>query len=118
MIRKLFICACTLLLSFKNFAQQNPDFLTNYNKQWVDSVFNTLSLDQKIGQLLMPRGNYSGKGYDPEKLRTWVKEYHIGGLAMFAGQPTVQAQIINEIQELSKIPMLIGMDFEWGLAMR
>ncbi len=66
----------------------------------------------------MPRGNYSGKGYDPEKLRTWVKEYHIGGLAMFAGQPTVQAQIINEMQGLSKIPMLIGMDFEWGLAMR
>ena len=99
-------------------AQTAPEFLHNYQSKWVDSVFSTLSLDQKIGQLLMPRGNYSGNGYEPEKLKAWVRDYHIGGVAMFAGQPTVQARIINEIQSISKVPLLVGMDFEWGLAMR
>lgn len=99
-------------------AQTRPDFLVNYNKKWVDSVFNTLTLDEKIGQLLMPRGNFSGKGYEPEKLMQWVKEYKIGGVVFFAGQPTTQARITNQLQAASKVPLLIGQDFEWGLAMR
>ncbi|WP_341227182.1 glycoside hydrolase family 3 N-terminal domain-containing protein [uncultured Arcticibacterium sp.] len=107
-----------LSVTFSSSAQERPDFLTNYNGVWVDSVFNSLTIDQKIGQLLMPRGNFSGQGYEPEKLKEWVTKYQIGGLAMFAGQPSVQAQIINDLQELSEVPLLIGMDFEWGLAMR
>ena len=99
-------------------AQKTPDFLVNYNKPWVDSIFNSLTLNQKIGQLLMPRGNNSGQGYEPEILKEWVKNYQIGGLAMFAGQPSIQAHIINDLQAISPIPLLIGMDFEWGLAMR
>jgi beta-N-acetylhexosaminidase len=118
MLRKA-ILTFLLFISFLAIkAQKNPDFLVNYNKPWVDSIFNSLTLDQKIGQLLMPRGNNSGQGYEPEILKEWVKNYQIGGLAMFAGQPSVQAHIINDLQALSPIPLLIGMDFEWGLAMR
>ncbi|SOE22294.1 beta-glucosidase [Spirosomataceae bacterium TFI 002] len=106
-------------VSFFSTAQKTtPPFLQNYNQNWVDSVFNSLTLDQKVGQLLMPRGNNSGQGYNPEKLKQWVKDYHIGGVVMFAGQPSVQAAIVNELQAISHIPMLIGQDFEWGLAMR
>ncbi len=107
-----------LLFSGSIFGQTRPEFLTNYNQTWVDSVFNNLTLEQKIAQLLMPRGNNSGKGYDPEKLKGWVRDYQIGGIVMFAGQPSVQAGIINELQAMSKVPMLVGMDLEWGLAMR
>ncbi|MBL7817421.1 MAG: serine hydrolase [Saprospiraceae bacterium] len=107
-----------LCLSNALFAQKAPDFLTNYNAQWVESTLKNMSIDQKIGQLFMPRGNYSGKGYDPEKLKNWVRQYHLGGIVFFAGQPSVQAQITNELQAMSKVPMLIGQDFEWGLAMR
>jgi beta-N-acetylhexosaminidase len=118
MLRKA-ILTFLLFISFLAIkAQKKPDFLVNYNKPWVDSIFNSLTLDQKIGQLLMPRGNNSGQGYEPEILKEWVKNYQIGGLAMFAGQPSVQAHIINDLQALSPIPLLIGMDFEWGLAMR
>lgn len=118
MLRKAIFSLILVGSFFISIAQQTPDFLTNYNKTWVDSVFQSLSIDQKIGQLLMPRGNFSGQAYEPEKLKEWIQKYQIGGLAMFAGQPTVQAQLINELQELSSVPLLIGMDFEWGLAMR
>jgi beta-N-acetylhexosaminidase len=113
------IIICLILFSFQqNFAQKKPDFLSNYDLKWVETTFNSLTLDQKIGQMLMPRGNISGKGYDPEKLKRWVKDYQLGGMVFFAGQPSTQARIVNELQSLSKVPMLIGMDLEWGLAMR
>ncbi len=117
MKRALFL---TLLLinTLSTYAQKEPDFLTNHNKRWVDSVFATLTLEDKIGQLLMPRGNTSGKPHDVAKLKNWVKDYHIGGIVMFAAPPTVQARLVNELQAMSKVPLLIGMDLEWGLAMR
>ncbi len=115
-------CTLVILIIFScvffSQAQKKPAFLLEYNAQWVDSVFNTLTLDQKIGQLLLPRGNYSGQPHDIEKLKSWVKDYKIGGLVFFASQPTLQAKITNELQSLSKVPLLIGQDFEWGLAMR
>ncbi len=91
-------------------------FKTDHQK-WVDSVFAHLNTDEKIGQLLMPRGNYNAK-YDPELLKYWIKEFKIGGFVFFAGSPVRQANLVNELQSLSKVPLLIGMDLEWGLAMR
>ncbi|MBK9737443.1 MAG: serine hydrolase [Saprospiraceae bacterium] len=97
---------------------QKPAFLSDYNKQWVDSVFNSLTLDQKIGQLLMPRGNFSGKPHDILNLEKWVLEYKVGGIVFFASNPTTQAIITNRLQSLSKTPLFIGQDFEWGIGMR
>lgn len=116
-MRKLIILLL-LTVSYSGFTQKKPEFLTKTNTQWVDSVFNTLTLDEKVGQILMPRGNYSGRGYDPEKLMGWVRDYKLGGIVFFAGQPTVQAQIANQLQSISKVPMMVGVDMEWGLAMR
>lgn len=99
-------------------AQEKPKFLTEYNQEWVDKTFASLTLDEKIGQLLMPRGNFSGKDFEVEKLLMWIKEYKIGGLTMFAGPPTRQALVTNLLQANSRVPLLIGQDFEWGLAMR
>lgn len=117
-MKKVLLLVFLLTNTLSTFAQKTPDFLTNYNQRWVDSVFNTLTLEEKIGQLLMPRGNTSGQGYNFDKLKKWVQDYKLGGLVFFAGQPTTQARIVNELQKMSKVPMLIGMDLEWGLAMR
>ncbi len=115
---RYFLLPVLFLYSIAGFSQKKPDFLIQTNEKWVDSVFNTLTLDDKVGQILMPRGNYSGQGYEPEKLEEWVKEYKLGGLVFFAGQPTVQARITNRLQSISKVPLMIGVDMEWGLAMR
>lgn len=114
------IAALSLLLCLTNSlsAQKSPDFLSQYQTQWVENTLKNMTIDEKIGQLFMPRGNTSGKGYDIPKLREWVQKYHIGGIALFASQPTAQAQLTNELQSISKVPLLVGLDFEWGLAMR
>ena len=89
-----------------------------YNTKWVDSLITTLTLDEKIGQLMMPRGNYTNVAYDTTQLLQWVREYKIGGLVLFANQPYRQAQMVNLMQKNSRIPLFIGMDLEWGLSMR
>lgn len=115
---RLYLSCFFLLITQSLFSQIEPEFLKNNQSQWVENTLKNMTIDEKIGQLFMPRGNYSGKGYDPEKVLKWVKDYHLGGVVFFAGQPSVQAQITNQLQAASKIPLFIGEDFEWGLAMR
>ncbi|MEZ4909830.1 MAG: glycoside hydrolase family 3 N-terminal domain-containing protein [Saprospiraceae bacterium] len=107
-----------LLQYIQALSQPKPDFLLKYDAIWVDSVFRTLTLDQKIGQLLMPRANYSGKPHDIKQLEDWVTKYHVGGFVFFASNPHAQITVTNRLQSLSAVPLLIGQDFEWGLGMR
>jgi len=104
------------------FSQDNeekipPPFL-NYGKEWVDSVFNTLSPDERIAQLIFVAA-YSNKDIVHEvEITDLVRKYKIGGLIFFQGDPVKQAILTNFYQSQSKVPLLIAMDGEWGLGMR
>jgi len=113
--KRLLLAFSLFTFHFSLFAQ-TP--FPNANQRWVDSVFASLTPDQKIGQLLMPRANFRNEPFEREKLLNWVQEYHIGGLVFFANQPTRTAQIINDLQAVSGTPLLVGSDLEWGLTMR
>ena len=87
-------------------------------EKWVDSVYNTMTLDEKIGQLFMVAAysNKDAKHYAGiDKL---IQENKIGGLIFFQGGPVRQAKLTNRFQSKSKIPLFIGIDAEWGLGMR
>ncbi len=87
-------------------------------KHWVDSVFNSLTFDERIAQLFMIR-TYSNKDrrfYD--SISRLIIDYNLGGLTFFQGSPVRQAELINHWQHLAKTPLLISIDAEWGLAMR
>lgn len=85
---------------------------------WVDSVFNKLSLEEKIGQLFIIRA-HSDLGPDHvNSVQAQIKKYHIGGLCFFQGTPAKQATLTAAYQQASKIPLLVSMDAEWGLGMR
>ena len=63
--------------------------------QWVDSVFQRLSVDERIGQLFMIRA-HSNLGADHiAKVEKLVKESHVGGLCFFQGTPEKQAELTN-----------------------
>lgn len=113
---RVFMGIIAFLFSVSIWSQ--PAFLVHSNKEWVDSVFNQMTLDHKIGQLLMPRGNLSHKPHNLELLKQWVKDYKIGGVVFFAADPITQANITNELQSISETPLFIGQDLEWGLGMR
>lgn len=85
---------------------------------WVDSVFNTLSLDQKIGQLFMVDA-YSNLGEaNNQQIDSLIVKNQIGGIIFMQGSPLKQAHLTNRFQAESKLPLLISMDAEWGLSMR
>lgn len=116
-INLLFLFVC---LSF--FAQaQKKSNLTK--KQWVDSVFSTLSADEKIAQLIVVRmSSMDGKTGKPvfftDKVEESVRKYKVGGVCLFQGGPVLQAQELNRIQSAAALPLLVSIDAETGLGMR
>jgi beta-glucosidase-like glycosyl hydrolase/CubicO group peptidase (beta-lactamase class C family) len=94
-----------------------PPFL-HQASPWADSVFSTLSLDDRIAQLMMVAA-YSDKDAKHEKgIEDLIRQRNIGGIIFFKGGPGRQARLTNRYQAAARTPLLIGMDLEWGLAMR
>ena len=86
--------------------------------KWVDSVYNTLAVEEKFGQLFMVAA-YSNKDFAHyNAIDKLIQENKIGGLIFFQGGPVRQAKLTNRFQSKSKIPLFIGIDAEWGLGMR
>ena len=85
---------------------------------WVDSIMKNMTLDQKIGQLFMVQA-YSNRDEKHEDFITeMITKYHVGGLIFMQGTPERQAALTNQYQVISKTPLMIGFDGEWGLDMR
>ena len=85
---------------------------------WVDSTYQTLTLDQKIGQLFMPMVFSQGDQSHYQQISKDLKKYHLGGIIFSKGTIAEQARLTNLFQSQSKVPLLIAMDAEWGMAMR
>ncbi|MBK8635972.1 MAG: serine hydrolase [Saprospiraceae bacterium] len=85
---------------------------------WVDSIFNTLTLDEKIGQLFMVRAYSKSDNADVEAVKAEILKNKVGGICFFQGSPKRQAELTNIYQSIAKTPLLISIDGEWGLGMR
>ena len=85
---------------------------------WVDSVFNTLTPEERIAQLIIIEA-FSNKGpeYEADVMRL-IKHYKVGGIIFFQGGPVRQAILTNRYQAAAKVPLLISMDAETGVGMR
>lgn len=88
-------------------------------ERWVDSIYESMSTQERIGQLFMIRA-HSDKGDSYEQMiANLIEKYQVGGLCFFQGTPERQALLVNNYQQLvSKVPLMIAMDAEWGLGMR
>lgn len=86
--------------------------------RWVDSVYAQMPLNEKIGQLFMVAAYSNKDSVHVNGLEKLIKDYKIGGLIFFQGGPMRQARLTNRFQSLSKVPLFIGIDAEWGLNMR
>jgi beta-glucosidase-like glycosyl hydrolase len=110
-----------LLISCLGFSQfQNPLRTTDSlaQKKWVDTLYDSMTLDEKIGQLFIV-DVWSGKEkLHTDKIKKLIQENHIGGVMFSKGGPYRQAKLTNEYQEISKTKLLITQDAEWGLNMR
>ncbi len=109
-----------LLLTIQARAQKDPlqtkDSIAQ--NKWVDSIMSSMNVDEKIGQLFMVAA-YSNKDEEHEKfISNLIIKHHIGALIFFQDQAIKQVELTNRYQSQSRIPLLIGIDGEWGLRMR
>ncbi len=86
-------------------------------EQWVDSVYKSLSPDERIAQLIFVRANQPNQPYF-KNVDTLISKYNVGGIVYFASDPVSQAKQTNYWNSLAKTPLFISIDGEWGLGMR
>ena len=87
-------------------------------EQWYEFRLKQMSLDEKIGQLFMVAAYTNKDAQHIQQLESLIENYHVGGLCFFQNDALKQAYLSNYLQNLSKTPLMIGIDGEWGLAMR
>jgi beta-glucosidase-like glycosyl hydrolase len=85
---------------------------------WVDSVFNTLTQEGRIGQLIVAAVTPSGNDATRELVRNLVTRNLVGGLIYENSTIADQAAVTNLAQSLAAVPLMITIDGEWGLGMR
>ena len=87
-------------------------------QSWVDSVFNSLTFEERLGQLFMVAAYSNKDKAHVDQISALIEEENLGGLIFFQGGPDRQARLTNYYQAKSKTPLLIAMDAEWGIGMR
>ena len=87
-------------------------------EKWVKARMDSMSTAQKVGQLFMISTYSNRTEATYRQMEDYIRQYHVGGIIFFQGHPVQQAKLTNRYQAVSRIPLLIGMDAEWGLGMR
>ena len=121
-MKKLLFACFFVFYSFQGFSQeQNPLIVKDdyqNQKKWVDSIYDQMTVEEKLGQLFMVDIFSSDPKVKTDKIKELISNYHIGGVIFSKGGPQRQAKLNNEFQDLAKVPLMMAMDAEWGLAMR
>ena len=110
-IKKRLLGCFVLALSVAQCFAQDAESL------WVDSVYNSLTLEQRVGQLICMRANQPDKPFY-ENVAKYIKKYNIGGVCFFRADAEAQVKQTNEWQAMAQTPLMVSIDAEWGLAMR
>ncbi len=104
MMKKFFLLSVFVFVTLSFLNAQTAEI------HWVDSVYNSLTLEQRVGQLINIRDN--------AKSASLIKKYNIGGVTFFKGDIKTQVDKTIEYQSVAKTPLMITIDAEWGLGMR
>lgn len=84
---------------------------------WVARTLKTMTLEEKVGQLITPRFAQAFLGADSDTLKEYeslVRDRGIGGIILSAGEPYETAILLNRLQRLAKVPLLVSADLESG----
>jgi beta-N-acetylhexosaminidase len=118
--KQFLVLPIILITSLCQAQSEKPNFIQSLNtpNNWVDSVFKKLNRHDKIAQMFFVRAHTNlGKRYE-DSVGMVIKKEHLGGVVFFQGGPGRQAILTNKYQALSKVPLMVSSDGEWGLGMR
>lgn len=110
-----------------NQAKQEKEYISQYNynnyqsdteRHWVDSVYNAMDARERMAQtiIIAAYSNKNEKNY--QETQALIQRMQPGGVIFFQGGPVKQAELTNRYHSVSKLPMFVSGDYEWGLSMR
>ncbi|WP_454059986.1 glycoside hydrolase family 3 protein [Elizabethkingia ursingii] len=116
------ILSISTFISPQYFSQYQPKNLNQKERekaqQWVDKTYKSLTQDEKLGQLFIT-ALYTNKDQNHINfVRQLVNKEKIGGIILMQDNAAKEIDLVNEFQASSGVPLLIGMDAEWGLYQR
>jgi len=107
-----------------------PIHLDRDGQKWAEKTLRQLTPEERVGQLFMiwVRAEFLNVN-NPEylELRDDINKYHVGSFAMtvhwdppflYRNQPYEAAELLNRLQQDSRLPLLIAADFERGVIQR
>ena len=101
----------TCVTMFGSLAAQDAE------SRWVDSVYNSLTLEQRVAQLICMRANQPDQPFYTDVAK-YIKQYNIGGVCFFRADAEAQVKQTNDWQAMAQTPLMVSIDAEWGLGMR
>lgn len=118
--RFLVLSIYTLLYIINSYGQNMLSYVQyNAMEAWVDSVLQTLSPEERLGQLIIPIVGNDNTAEQKAIIKRNIEKYHVGGLLFSKGTLSTQESLTTFAQEQSKkVPLMITTDSEWGLFMR
>jgi len=109
-MKKLYFLLVFLLFSLVVKAQSDEE-------RWVDSVYNSMTVEQRVGQLINVRANWPNQSYIAD-IQELIRKYNIGGVTFFRTDAAPLLSQVNRWQAMAQTPMMVCLDAEWGLGMR
>ena len=91
-------------MALGSYGQERPAFYQHNKQAWVDSVFNTMSPDERLAQLFMVAAYSNKDSAHIKNLENLIRDYKIGGLIFFQGGPVRHATMQNYLQDASEVP--------------
>ena len=123
--KRILLATVAVVLSLGATARETAKLPNLFNQvdqvamnNWVDSVFNSLSPEARIGQLIVAAVTPSGNDATRDLVRNLVVQNMVGGLIYENSSMADQAAVTNLAQSLAAVPLMITIDGEWGLGMR
>ena len=114
----VFILGCVGYLQAQFYPKNITKDLDKKAAKYADSLYAKLSMDERIGQLYIV-ALYTNKDQNHiSGVRKLVEQERIGGIILMQDDAEQEIVLVNEFQKRSRVPMLFGMDAEWGLYQR
>jgi beta-N-acetylhexosaminidase len=125
---KILICLLVIVAAFAPVAstENKPGLpfdrkLSRKAEDWVRKTLRSLTLDEKIGQMLIADANvifWNRESDEYKKLQHQIMDNKVGGVILYRSEVWPAAILTNRWQQMSKVPLLISADLEMGMGMR
>lgn len=116
-----FHCSISPQVGQRTVLKSHLESVEQPDQNWVDSSLQSMTLEEKIGQLIIV---WTTSYYMPDDSKRWQElvryttEKKIGGFYFSLGGIYEFPVHANKLQAMASTPLLITVDFEWGAGMR